>query len=184
MGITLNVKQETSAAWFNTLYSHPTPMGMQVVSWVPDYPDPADAAALIYNSAFATKNSFNTANYKNPKMDALLAKQQGSVNNAVRATAIKGILSLGAADLPYIPVWYDDIGMALNSKYKYSELRDLVPLHPLGGEHHCGRLTQPERRNLVRSGPADENTQIGVDPALGAAFGALVHHGEMLARRS
>ena len=120
LGVTLNVKQETSSAWFNTLYSHPKPMGMQVVSWVPDYPDPADAAALIYDSAFATKNSFNTANYKNPKMDALLAKQQGSVSNAVRAKAIEGVLRLGAQDLPYIPVWYDEIGMALNSKYKIS----------------------------------------------------------------
>ena len=120
LGVTLNVKQETSAAWFNTLYSHPTPMGMQVVSWVPDYPDPADAAALIYDSEFATKNSFNTANYKNPKMDALLSKQQNSISNSVRANAIKGILRLGAKDLPYIPVWYDEIGMALNSKYKIS----------------------------------------------------------------
>jgi peptide/nickel transport system substrate-binding protein len=120
LGVTLNVKQETSAAWFNTLYSHPTPMGMQVVSWVPDYPDPADAAALIYDSKFATKNSFNTANYKNPKMDALLNSQQNSISNAVRANAIKGILRLGATDLPYIPVWYDEIGMALNSKYKIS----------------------------------------------------------------
>ena len=121
LGVTLKVKQVTSSAWFNTLYTHPKPMGMQVISWVPDYPDPADAAALIYNSAFATKNSFNTANYKNPKMDALLAKQQGSVSNAVRANAIKGVLSLGAKDLPYIPVWYDEIGMSLSSKYKIAE---------------------------------------------------------------
>jgi len=120
IGVTLKVKQETSAAWFNTLYSHPTPMGMQVVSWVPDYPDPADAAALIYNSKFATKNSFNTANYKNKQMDALLNTQQNSVSDAVRAKAVKGILRLGATDLPYIPVWYDEIGMALNSKYKIS----------------------------------------------------------------
>jgi peptide/nickel transport system substrate-binding protein len=120
IGITLDVKQLTSGAWFNILYSHPNPMGLQVISWVPDYPDPADAAALIYNSAYATKNAFNTANYKNPAMDALLAKQNASVNPAVRANAIEGILRLGAADLPYIPVWYDEIGMALTSKYKYS----------------------------------------------------------------
>jgi peptide/nickel transport system substrate-binding protein len=120
IGVTLNVKQITSSAWFNILFSHPTPMGMQVVSWVPDYPDPADAAALIYNSAFATKNSFNTANYKNPKMDALLATQQKSVSDSVRAKAIEGILRLGATDLPHIPVWYDEIGMALSTKYSYA----------------------------------------------------------------
>jgi hypothetical protein len=39
-------------------------------------PTRADAAALIYNSAFATKNSFNTANYKNTTMDALLVNSR------------------------------------------------------------------------------------------------------------
>jgi peptide/nickel transport system substrate-binding protein len=120
IGITLNVKEITSAAWFNILFSHKNPMGMQVISWVPDYPDPADAAALIYNSAFATANSFNTANYKQAAMDAALATQQGSVSSSVRAKAIESILRQGAANLPYIPVWYDQIGMALSSKYTFN----------------------------------------------------------------
>ena len=119
IGITLNVKQITSAAWFNILFAHKNPMGMQIISWVPDYPDPADAAALIYNSAFATANSFNTANYKSATMDSLLARQQNSVNPSVRAAAIEKLLMLGAKDLPYVPIWYDEIGMALNAKYKY-----------------------------------------------------------------
>ena len=42
------------------------------------------------------------------------------MNDAVRAAAIKELLRLGATDLPYIPVWYDEIGMALNSKYAYA----------------------------------------------------------------
>jgi hypothetical protein len=53
-------------------------------------------------------------------MDKLLSTQQNSVSNAVRARAIEGVLRLGATDLPYIPVWYDEIGMALSSKYRYS----------------------------------------------------------------
>ena len=73
LGITLNVKQIPISQWLNTLYTHPTPMGMQVGNWTVDYPDPADALSLIYPSANATKNSFNTANYKNAKMDALIA---------------------------------------------------------------------------------------------------------------
>jgi peptide/nickel transport system substrate-binding protein len=120
IGVTLNVKQITSAAWFNILFGHPKPLGMQVISWVPDYPDPADAAALIYPSSAATKNAFNTANYKKPQMDALLATQNNSVSPSVRAKAIEAVLRLGATDLPYIPVWYDDIGMAINSKYTYA----------------------------------------------------------------
>jgi peptide/nickel transport system substrate-binding protein len=120
IGVTLNVKQITSASWFNILFGHPNPLGMQVASWEPDYPDPADATALIYDSANATKNSFNTANYKNPAMDKLLATQENSVSNSVRAHAIQGALKLGATDVPYIPVWYSEIAMALSSKYTFS----------------------------------------------------------------
>ena len=111
---------------------------------------------MIYNSAFATKNSFNTANYKNPKMDALLARQQKSVSDAVRATAIKGILSLGANDLPYIPVWYDEIGMALNSKYKYANFGPWYLYTPW-----AENITTARSRALQRlaSGPADEKTR-------------------------
>jgi len=119
LGITLNVKQETTDDWFNTLYSHPSPLGMQVISWGVDYPDPADALALIYPSQFATANSFNTANYKNSTMDALINRQNNSVNPRVRADAIGKALKLGATDVPYIPVWYQQIAMALNSKYQY-----------------------------------------------------------------
>ena len=53
---------------------------MQVGNWTPDYPDPADALALIYPSANAHANSFNTANYKSKAMDTLIADQNNSVN--------------------------------------------------------------------------------------------------------
>jgi peptide/nickel transport system substrate-binding protein len=119
IGITLNVKQVTTDEWFNTLYTHPSPLGMQTISWGVDYPDPADALALIYPSAFATANAFNTSNYKSPAMDALIDKQNNSVNPAIRAKAISAALKLAATDLPYIPVWYQQIAMALSSKYQF-----------------------------------------------------------------
>ncbi len=120
LGITLNVKEETTDDWFNTLYTHPSPLGMQVISWGVDYPDPADALALIYPSAFATANAFNTSNYKSAAMDALIDRQNRTANETVRAQAIASALKLAATDVPYIPIWYQQIAMALNSKYQYS----------------------------------------------------------------
>jgi peptide/nickel transport system substrate-binding protein len=119
IGITLDVKQIPISQWLNTLYTHPTPMGMQVGNWTPDFPDPADALALIYASANAHANSFNTANYKNKAMDALIARQAKSVNASVRAQAIARALKLAAVDVAYVPLWYQEFGMALNSNYRY-----------------------------------------------------------------
>jgi len=130
LGITLNVKQVPISQWLNKLYTHPKPMGMQVGNWSVDYPDPADALSLIYPSANATKNSFNTANYKNPKMDALIAAQNNSVSSSGRAAAIAKALRLAATDVPYVPLWYQDFAVALNSKYRYSHVSTWYEYQP------------------------------------------------------
>jgi peptide/nickel transport system substrate-binding protein len=118
IGVTLNVKQITTDAWFGALFDHKD-LGAQIISWGVDYPDPADALHFIYDSQYATANAFNTANYKSPAMDALLKTQQNSVNAKVRAKAIAAALKLGATDAPYIPIWYQQVAMALKSKYNY-----------------------------------------------------------------
>jgi ABC-type transport system substrate-binding protein len=95
-----------------------------------DYPDPADALSLIYPSANATKNSFNTANYKNPKMDALINEQNKSVTLSQRAAIIAKALRLAATDVPYIPLWYQQFAVALNSKYRYSNVSTWYEYQP------------------------------------------------------
>jgi ABC-type oligopeptide transport system substrate-binding subunit len=113
------VKEVPTDKWFATLYNHPSPMGPQIIEWGVDYPDPADALHFIYDSKAAVKNNFNTANYKSRVMDRYLAQQQNSVNPRVRAAAIKKALRLAAVDLPYVPIWYQDIAMALSTKLRY-----------------------------------------------------------------
>ena len=119
IGIDLTVKEVPTDKWFATLYNHPTPMGPQIIEWGVDYPDPADALHFIYDSKAAVKNNFNTANYKSPTMDRYLAQQQNSVDSGVRAAAIKRALRLAAVDLPYVPIWYQDIAMALSSDLNF-----------------------------------------------------------------
>jgi peptide/nickel transport system substrate-binding protein len=119
LGIDLTVKEVPTDAWFATLYNHPSPMGPQIISWGVDYPDPADALHFIYDSKAAVKNNFNTANYKSAQMDKLLATQQNSVATGVRAAAIRRALRLASVDVPYIPIWYQDIAMGLSSKLRY-----------------------------------------------------------------
>jgi len=119
LNINLTVKQQPVDQWFATIYAHKNPLGLQIISWGVDYPDPADALHFIYDSKGAVANNFNTANYKNPKMDALLAKQQNARTPAARAAALKQAFRLAAADVPYIPIWYQDIAMAVKNNLNY-----------------------------------------------------------------
>jgi peptide/nickel transport system substrate-binding protein len=119
IGIDLTVKEVPTDKWFADLYNHPSPMGPLIIEWGVDYPDAADALHFIYDSKAAVKNNFNTANYKSAQMDRHLAAQQNSVNPRVRAAAIKRALRLAATDLPYIPIWYQDVAMAVSTDLNY-----------------------------------------------------------------
>ncbi len=119
IGIELTPKEVSTDAWFATIYDHPSPMGPQVISWGVDYPDPADALHFVYDSKGATANAFNTANYKSEEMDGHLAEQEQTADQAERAEAIKQALVLAAEDLPYLPLWYQDVAMAVSTDYDY-----------------------------------------------------------------
>jgi peptide/nickel transport system substrate-binding protein len=118
IGVNLDVKQVTTDDWFAALFAHKD-LGAQIISWGVDYPDPADALHFIYDSQYATANAFNTADYKSDQMDRLLKIQQDSVVAKVRADAIANALKYTARDVPYIPIWYQQVAMALKSKYSY-----------------------------------------------------------------
>ena len=120
IGIKLTLKQISSNAWFNIIYTHPKPLGLQIISFAKDYPDPADMIYLTLYSKYAVKNSFNTANYKNAIVDRAFNRQRLSTKPAVRAAAIATVLRQAAKDVPYVPFWYQDIAMAMNSnKFSY-----------------------------------------------------------------
>lgn len=121
IGITLNVKQITTDAWFNILYSHPKPMGLQVVSWDITYPDPSEITHFLLDGKFATPNAFNTSNYRNAAMDRLLAQQERAASAATRRSLMVRIIRQAARDLPYLPIWYQQVGMAIDSRYTYND---------------------------------------------------------------
>ncbi len=119
LGITLNVKQVTTDDWFAKLYGDKKGIGAQIISWGVDYPDPADAPHFLYDSRYATANAFNTANYKSKEMDRYLRIQENSVNPGVRARAIANVQRVAAKDVAYLPIWHQQIAVAVSSKYSY-----------------------------------------------------------------
>jgi peptide/nickel transport system substrate-binding protein len=118
LGVTLNVREVTTAQWINGLHAHKD-LGIQVASFVVDYPDPANLPSLMFDSKYAAPNGFNLANYKNQAVDRLLARQAASNKRSVRAAALRQILAIAARDLPYVPVWWQDVGLAIKRAYTY-----------------------------------------------------------------
>jgi peptide/nickel transport system substrate-binding protein len=117
VGIALEVKTVTSNEWLSHIYAHDRPL--QFVELAPDYPDPADYLVIDYPSAAAVPNAFNTANYKNSQIDALLT-DQASADSAHRVDDLFQIMKISNEDLPYYPIWWEDVAMAIHDKFVYT----------------------------------------------------------------
>jgi len=124
LGIDLTVREVTQAAWVAGIYAHEN-MGLYYMSLSPTYADPANYLALIYPSANAVRNSFNTANFRNATVDRLLHEQAASVDRDVRARALGDILQISGEELPYLPLWWQDTPMAIRSTYDYDGFNSL-----------------------------------------------------------
>ena len=119
LNIKLTVKQVNADKWLNDLYAHKN-LGIQSITFVPDYPDPVNYPLVLLGSEHAVKNDLNTANYKNPVVDKLLATQETATRASVRAKAIGEMLRIASVDQPYLPLVWPDTGVAVSKKFVYT----------------------------------------------------------------
>ena len=119
LGIKLSVKQVTADKWLNDIYAHKN-LGLQVMTFVPDYPDPINYPSILLGSEHAVKNDFNMANYKSPATDRLLSAQARATSASVRGKAIGRMLQLAAEAEPYLPVVWPDTAVCVSKKFTYT----------------------------------------------------------------
>ena len=117
IGVTLNVKQIPFLQWKSQTAAHQG--GVNVLFWSATTTDAAEELQLFLDSRFAVANGFNYANYQNPKVDQLLVEQRTDREPKVRAQALANILRTAAEDVPYAPIWYQDIATATKPSYAF-----------------------------------------------------------------
>lgn len=127
IGVTLNVREVTHDKWNADWHAHKD-LGLTYMSFGPDAADPVNYVALVYPSKNATENSFNVANFRSTEVDDLLDKQANSTDKRERADAIGQILEISGEDLPYLPLWWKDTGMAINDRLTYPGFNTLYYL--------------------------------------------------------
>jgi peptide/nickel transport system substrate-binding protein len=71
-----------------------------ILGWFPDYPDGDD-----YLSPFMVDGGFFANGYKNPTVDKLVAKEQGTSDQAKRQKIFGQLQDIAAHDVPFIPSW-------------------------------------------------------------------------------
>ncbi len=81
-----------------------------------DYPDPLNQMGEVYCSCQAPPNGFNVSGYKNPVEDRLITEATANPDTASRVTQIMQGLAIGARDLPFAALWWDNAVAAVSKK--------------------------------------------------------------------
>jgi peptide/nickel transport system substrate-binding protein len=117
LGVTLKVQEVDETQWLDVYFAHEN-LGIQMMSYYPDYADPANYPFLFFASQNASKDGLNGSNYVNPKMDALLSDALQQSDPKVRAEALKQVFRMANEEVVVVPVFWPDSAMAIRSDYK------------------------------------------------------------------
>lgn len=118
IGITLTPNAIDFNKYATDIYANKA-IPLKYIGYTADVLDPANLLTVAFPSAAAVPNSFNLAHYKSPQMDQLLDAQAASIDTAERVKILAQIIQLAATDLPYLPLYFTDNGMAINKHYVY-----------------------------------------------------------------
>ena len=84
------------------------------LGWFPDYPDGENYLLPFYSKA----NNFTANGYVNPKMEALVKREQNAESPAERIAILKQAQLLAAKDAPIIPYWQGKMISAARNNVK------------------------------------------------------------------
>ena len=99
IGITANVRRMDMGAFLTTVRSGTYP-GLRMGGWTGDNGDPDNFAGSLFNSDEIPVS--NTCEYKNPKVDALLARAAATTDHATRVALYADIQRRIVADAPWV----------------------------------------------------------------------------------
>jgi peptide/nickel transport system substrate-binding protein len=105
IGIKINLNMMPGPQRFQVILDHKPNLGIQVLGQAPDSPHPMQYLDLLYTSAHAAPGYENSANYKNPQVDKLIAQGLTTSDMKLAARNALKVMQIVAKDVPYIPVF-------------------------------------------------------------------------------
>ncbi len=118
IGVTLNVTEVDDNKWLNDYFAHEN-LGLQVMSYFPDFADPANYPFLFLHSSNAVENGLNGSNYRNDEVDAAIDLALTESDAAARAEALHEALQIAAEDAAIVPGFWPDTAIAVKDEFAY-----------------------------------------------------------------
>ncbi len=122
MGMTVSVQRMPQQQKFALEFSgKPRPYDMTITIWGSDFADPAGN----FQNCLGPNNILNAVQYYNPQVEALIAQQKSTTNQADRAKYIIQAQQIIVEDQPWVVLYETDTLQAMNSRLAGYALRPL-----------------------------------------------------------
>jgi peptide/nickel transport system substrate-binding protein len=119
IGINIRLNLMPGPQRFQVILDHKPHLGIQVLGQAPDSPHPMQYLDLLYTSAHAAPGFENSANYKNPTVDKLIAQGLQTQNMQLAARNALKVMRIVATDASYIPVFMFPGAWAVRSGWEF-----------------------------------------------------------------
>lgn len=123
IGINITIKQEPWDQFLAGYYGPRDKIGVISLTYG-GATSPTYYYDLFLNSANAHEQGSNTSNFNDEQADALLKQAAKATSSAAELTALEGLAKIEGEQVPYIPLYTQDDGLALSSKYKMTGFSD------------------------------------------------------------
>lgn len=124
IGVDLTVEEVPLQQEIADVVGH-TNIGFRILSFTPELLDPADYPSYMLPSAYAVPNGFNISGYNNARVDELLEQQGVITDPEERGAMLEEVMQLISEELPYVPLWWEDIAMPVRDEFTYTGLHPL-----------------------------------------------------------
>ena len=115
IGITVKVQEKDDNTWLGDYFKHEN-LGMQIMAYYPDFPDPANYPYLFFDSANAAKDGMNGSNFKNADVDKAIDTALKESDAKTRVDALEQVFKLANEDVALVPIFWPASAMAINNK--------------------------------------------------------------------
>ena len=119
IGITLNIVNVQENEYEAGFFTSKTNTGIQILENGPTVDDPSDFPSIMLGQAGIVDGGWNTANYVNPKVQALLAQESAAAKPSDRIAPIMEMLDIASQDVPYIMNYWNEGAMAISQNLTY-----------------------------------------------------------------
>jgi peptide/nickel transport system substrate-binding protein len=126
IGITLDVREAPLNQWIEELSD--TNIGLKILQTIALTPDPSEKVVPFYSPP--TPSGVNYAQYRNLEVSALLEDAVATFDNAKRGALLGQALALAAIDVPYAPLWWPRVGIAMKDDFSIPGPTSFTSLTP------------------------------------------------------